>query len=137
MQSDDEIAIDDLTAVFFSAFTNRGGAMPNVDSLYEVFIPEARIVKNIDGSPEIYDVAGFIEPRRAVLTDGSLQDFSEEEFSANTVIFGNIAQRFSRYRKSWTAGGEKFEGGGAKSIQFVRTPQGWRIASLVWDDEIK
>lgn len=132
----DRQAIDALTAAFFEAFTNRDGIEPDVDRLYGLFTPEARIVKNVGGTPDTYDVAGFVEPRRRILTDGSIQDFIEEEISETTEIFGNIAQRFSRYRKSWKSAGKACNGGGAKSLQFVRTPHGWRIASLVWDDEI-
>lgn len=131
----DKHAIDEVTAAFFNAFTNRGGAQPDVDVLYRLFIPEAVIVKTVGGSPVVYDVASFVEPRRTILTDGSLTDFREEETSEQTEVFGNIAQRFSRYSKSWVVSGERFAGAGTKSINFVRTPAGWKIASLVWDDE--
>lgn len=130
----DKHAIDELTATFFRAFDNREGP-PDVDALYRLFAPGAIVVKNVGGTPEVYDVQGFVEPRRAILSDGTMTDFSEEEVSERTDIFGNIAQRFSRYKKSGKARGERFAGAGAKSIQFVRTPEGWRIASLVWDDE--
>jgi hypothetical protein len=130
----DKDVIDALVVAFYGAFANGGKRAPEVDRLYHLFIPEAVIVKNIGGDPVVYDVAGFVEPRRAILTDGSLAEFSEEEVSGTTEIFGNIAQRFSRYKKSWISGGKRCEGGGAKSIQLVRTPEGWRISSLVWDD---
>lgn len=130
----DKRAIDDVTAEFFRAFDNRSGP-PDVDVLYRLFAPLAIIVKNVGGTTEFYDVRGFVEPRRTVLTDGSIRDFSEEEVSERTDIFGHIAQRFCRYKKSGVANGEPFQGAGGKSIQFVRTPEGWRIASLVWDDE--
>ena len=130
----DRRAIDELTGAFFRAFTNRSGTLPNVDSLYELFIPEAIIIKNVGGTPVVYDVKSFVEPRRSLLTDGSLVDFCEKETSERTEIFGNIAQRFSCYTKTWTAQDKSFAGGGTKSIQFVRTRAGWKIASLVWDD---
>lgn len=133
MQSDEQ-TIDELTAQFFGAFTNRGGIAPDVDRLYRLFAPDARIIRNAGGSAQTYDVTSFVEPRRALLSDGSLVDFCEEEVRADTDVFGNIAHRFSRYRKTWTASGERCEGHGAKSLQFVRTPAGWKIASLLWDD---
>lgn len=134
METSDKRQIDELTARFFRAFDNRDGA-PACDVLYQCFAPWALVVKNIGGAPEVYDVATFVEPRRAILTDGSMTDFSEWEVSGRTEIFGNIAQRFSRYAKSGTSRGESFEGGGTKSIQFVRLAGEWRITSLVWDDE--
>ncbi|MBC5815706.1 MAG: DUF4440 domain-containing protein, partial [Candidatus Eremiobacteraeota bacterium] len=78
---------------------------------------------------------GFIEPRRAALTDGSLIDFREKEVFEKTEIYGNIAQRFSCHEKSWKVSDEKFQGRGAKVIQYIRTPAGWKISSLAWDDE--
>ena len=134
MQSD-ESAIDEIAAQFFSAFTNRDGAVPGIDRLYDLLAQDARIIQKAGVDQRIYDVAGFIEPRRAMLTNGSLQDFCEVEVMAKTDIFGNIAHRFSRYHKSWEASGERYEGEGAKSLQFVRTPEGWKIASLIWDDK--
>ena len=31
--------------------------------------------------------------------------------------------------------GEPFTGRGAKSVQLVRTSDGWRISAVAWDDE--
>jgi ribosomal-protein-serine acetyltransferase len=131
----DKNAIDELTRAFFGSLANIGGVVPNLDVLYEILLPEAIVIKNIKALPVVYDVKGFVEPRRALLTDGSLVDFSEEETSEQTGIFGNIAQRFSRYKKSWSADGVSFSGSGTNSFQFVRTSAGWKIASVVWDDD--
>ena len=133
--SNDKGALDEISRRFFNAFTNRNGVVPDVDCLYELFVPEANIVKMLGGVPVVYGVRDFIEPRRVILTDGTLADFCEEEVSDSTKIFGNVAQRFSRYKKSWSQGGDRFTGGGAKSIQFIRTSDGWKIFSLAWDDE--
>jgi len=135
MAYSDKAAIDEITAGFFDAFTNGAGAMPDVECLHDIFIPEAIIIKNIGGTPVLYDLAGFIEPRRAILTDGSLVDFCEKEVFEQTEIYGNIAQRFSKYEKTWTASGKKEVGRGAKVIQYIRTSKGWKISSLAWADE--
>lgn len=127
--------IDAITAEFFDAFTNCGGRAPEVDCLYNLFIPQAIIVKNTGGQPEVYDVAGFVEPRREILSNGTLTEFREAEVSERTQVYGRIAQRFSLYEKSWIANGKRYTGSGAKTIQFVLTPAGWRLASLVWDDD--
>jgi ribosomal-protein-serine acetyltransferase len=134
-QVQDKAFIDKITTVFFDSFSNRGGAPPKLDRLYDLFIPEAIIIKNVGTVPEIYDLDGFIAPRRALLTNGSLVDFSEWETSERTDIFGNVAQRFSPYGKSWSASGDDHKGAGVNVFQFVRTPTGWKISSLAWDDE--
>ena len=131
----DKAAIDALTIAFFDAFTNRDGQLPGIDRLYDIFVPEARIFNNAGGEPVVYDVAGFVEPRRALLSGGSLTNFREAEVSERTEIFGRVAHRFSVYEKSWTSEGKHYAGRGAKTIQFVRTAQGWKISSLAWDDE--
>ncbi|MFE4494841.1 DUF4440 domain-containing protein [Streptomyces niveus] len=126
--------IDAVTAEFFGAFDNRGGKAADVARIRRLVLPEGVIVKT---GPEftVYTVDEFIEPRERLLTDGRLVEFSEWETSARTEIAGDIASRFDAYRKSGNLDGEPFEGGGTKTIQFVRTPEGWRIAAFAWYDQ--
>jgi len=126
--------LDRLTHDFLDAFTNTGGRVPKVDLIREVFIPEGRIISNLGAKPVIYDLEAFIAPRETMLTDGTLTEFREWEVAERTEIFGSIAHRFSEYRKSGCLDGERFEGGGRKTVQFVATPDGWKMASLAWDD---
>ncbi|MFB6949651.1 DUF4440 domain-containing protein [Streptomyces niveus] len=126
--------IDAVTAEFFGAFDNRGGKAADVARIRRLVLPEGVIVKT---GPEftVYTVDEFIEPRERLLTDGRLVEFSEWETSARTEIAGDIASRFGAYRKSGILDSEPFEGGGTKTIQFVRTPEGWRIAAFAWYDQ--
>jgi len=100
-----------------------------------VLIPEAVIVQNSGDTPIVYNLEGFVEPRRELLANGTLLDFREWETSGRTDLFGSIAQRAGRYAKAWTADGRAFERTGAKTLQFVRTPQGWRISAFAWNDD--
>jgi len=52
-----------------------------------------------------------------------------------TSIMGNVAQRFSAYRKSGILRGEPFEGRGIKTMQFVRASGVWKMSAAAWDDE--
>lgn len=132
--SDVKAELDQLMRAFLGAFTNIAGCRPNVDVVREVFIPQGMIIKNVGSELVIYDLDGFVEPREKILTDGSLTEFSEWEVAERTEIFGSIAHRFSDYRKSGFLNGEWFEGSGHKTTQFVRTPAGWRMSSMAWDD---
>ncbi|MFD7256276.1 DUF4440 domain-containing protein [Streptomyces sp. NPDC059874] len=125
--------IDALTAEFFGAFDNRGGKAADVARIRRLILPGGVIVKT---GPEFtsYTVDEFIEPRERILADGRLTEFSEWETSERTEIAGDIASRFGEYRKSGILDGQPFEGGGTKTIQFVRTPEGWRIAAFSWYD---
>ncbi|MEU1071024.1 MULTISPECIES: DUF4440 domain-containing protein [unclassified Streptomyces] len=133
--SDVKAELDQLMRTFLGAFTNTGGTRPRVEVIREVFIPQAMIISNVGGRLVVYGLDTFIEPREKILTDGTLTEFSEWEVAERTEVFGSIAHRFSEYRKSGFLDGEWFEGSGRKSTQFVRTPEGWRMSSMAWDDE--
>ncbi|MEV0318063.1 DUF4440 domain-containing protein [Streptomyces sp. NPDC050658] len=126
--------IDTLTAEFFGAFDNRGGRAADVARLRRLMLPGAVIVVT---GPDFraYTVEEFIEPRERLLKDGRLVEFSEWETSERTEIEGDIASRFGTYAKSGVLDGAAFEGGGSKTFQFVRTPEGWRIAAFSWHDK--
>ncbi|GHI01949.1 hypothetical protein AQI88_17410 [Streptomyces cellostaticus] len=128
-----KIEIDAVTAEFFGAFDNRDGKAADVERLRRLVLPGGVIVMT---GPDftVYTVEEFIEPRRRMLADGRLVAFSEWETSERTQIVGDIASRVAEYRKSGILNGEPFEGGGTKTIQFVRTPDGWRISALAWYD---
>ncbi|MFD7031165.1 DUF4440 domain-containing protein [Streptomyces sp. NPDC059917] len=125
--------IDQVTAEFFGAFDNRGGGKADLERLRRLVLPGGVIVKT---GPDftVYSVDEFIEPRRRLLSDGRLVEFTEWETSERTEIAGDIASRFGEYRKSGILDGEPIEGGGTKTIQFVRTADGWRIAAFSWYD---
>ncbi|MFJ5549462.1 DUF4440 domain-containing protein [Streptomyces sp. NPDC093225] len=125
--------IDALTAEFFGAFDNRGGRAAEVARIRELMVPGGVIV--VTGpSYRVYGVEEFIEPRERLLGEGRLVEFSEWETSERTEIAGDIASRFGEYRKSGLLDGEPYEGSGSKTFQFVRTPDGWRIAAFSWYD---
>jgi hypothetical protein len=66
---------------------------------------------------------------------GELIWFEETELHETTECFGNVAHRFSPYRKRGATPHEWIDVRGAISTQFVRTTCGWRISSMAWDDE--
>jgi hypothetical protein len=128
-------AIDSVVARFFAVFTNKNGKTPNLVELKSICLPHCMVVKTCGESPVVYDLSGFIAPRKKLLNDGELVEFSEEELWERTDIFGNIAQRFSVYEKSGVLLGDRFETKGMKSIQLINTKAGWKISSVAWDDE--
>ena len=131
----DRVAIDALARAFFAAFCNTGGRRVDLSGLAALCLPDARIVKAVGPVPESQDLDGFIVPRDALLNGGRLVEFCEEEVEGRTDVFGNVAQRWSRYRKRGVLDGVPFDAEGWKSLQCVRTPQGWRIAAVAWDDQ--
>jgi hypothetical protein len=127
--------LDSLMAQFFAAVSFDAGARPPYELLLGLFLPGGLLIRNSGPAPEVTDVGGFITSRRAAVDAGDLTSFSEAELGAVTESFGQVAQRFSTYTKSGVLRGEAFAARGVICTQFVRTPDGWRIASMAWDDE--
>lgn len=131
----DRSALAEIVRTFFAAFTSGPDCRAALEELRRLFLPEAIIVRTCGGEPTIYDVDGFIAPRAALLTSGTLTDFHEWEVSGRTDVFGDIAAHFGSYAKAGVQDGTPFAGRGMKSLQFVRTAGGWRISGVAWDDE--
>lgn len=126
--------VDRAVAALYAAFRNKGGATAAVDTLYALFLPDARILKCLSTAPEVMTVREFVETRRAILGDGSLVDFDEWEIDQRTDVCGHVAARWSLYRKVGVKDGIAFDTRGLKSLQCVRVGDDWKIAALAWDD---
>lgn len=130
----DRALINQLTKSFYKLFTNTGNQQADWKLIYELCIKEAVIIKKIELNEEIFTLLSFIEPRKQILTDGTLTEFEEMEIKDETHIIGNIAQRWSTYSKKGYLKGIYFEEKGNKLFQFIKTKNGWKICSLVWED---
>lgn len=127
--------IEGVVRGFFAAFTSGPDCAAGLDVLRAMFLPEAVIVRTCGSEPVVYDVEGFIAPRLALLTSGRLVDFRERQLSGRTELFGDIAHWFGSYAKSGLQGETSFTARGMKTLQLVRTRDGWRISAAAWDDE--
>jgi len=130
-----EAELEALTRAFLAAVSFVPGERPHYETIRELFIPDGMLIRNSGESPEVTNVDAFIAPRQRNVDAGELTDFYEGELDAVTEVFGAVAHRFSSYEKRGTLNGAAFTGRGAISTQFVRTPDGWRISSMAWDDE--
>lgn len=127
--------IDKLVGTFFAAFDNRSGASPDLARLLLCFADKAVIARGSDSNVQLFTAAEFALPRIELLTGGNLLDFHESETQSTTQIFGSIASRSSRYRKSGLLNGSPYAGAGTKFFQLVALESGWRISSLAWIDD--
>ena len=124
-----------LTDEFFRAVSFESGQRPAYARIDDLFIDGGKLIRNSSELPEITSVDEFIASRQRMVDSGALTSFEELETAATTEVFGNIAHRFSTYEKRGTMGGEAIEGRGVISTQFIRTPGGWKMSSMAWDDE--
>ena len=130
----DKILIDNITKQFFDVFNNTNQRQPDWTVLDKICIAEIIIIKKTSLTQTIYDLASFVEPRKTILTNGTLTNFRETELDEETKIVGHIAQRHSNYQKTGNLNGGHFVENGTKLFQFIKTINGWKINSLVWED---
>ena len=133
--ADDRAAIAALVDAFFAAFVSGPDAARSAARLRELLLPEAVIVATCGRPPTVYTVDSFITPRAELLASGRLRDFREWPVASRVELFGDIAHVWCWYDKSWTEADESHHEHGMKTLQLVRTADGWVISALAWDDE--
>lgn len=130
----DKLLIDRLVQNFFGIFTNKN-KLPDWDLIKTLCIPETLIIKKTGDTETIYKLDTFVEPRKKLLSTGTLTAFEENEIKEETTVIGTIAQRSSRYQKNGYLNGGHFHEYGHKFFQFLKTKAGWKISSVIWEDE--
>jgi len=133
--STDKLSIDEITKSFYGAFANTNERQPNWELLNSLCVLKIMLINKTEISHTVYNLASFIQPRQKILTDGTLTEFEEVETQEQTKIIKNIAQRYSKYQKSGILEGKLFKQKGHKFFQFVKTNEGWKISSVIWEDE--
>ena len=130
----DAAAVEEVVAAFFATFVSGPACHARADRLRTLCLPGAVIV-TAAAPPVVDDVESFLAPRLALLTGGRLQEFSEWPLEGRTEVHGDIAHWFGGYAKQGLLDGAPYGGRGAKSLQLVRTADGWRISAVAWTDD--
>jgi len=126
--------IDTLIQLFYRSFNNKDYQV-NLQCLEDLFCPEAVIINHNNTPIKVNEFQTFITPRQKMFDDGKIVDFLEWESAATTQVFGNIAQRMSRYGKSGFINGECIDSRGSKLFQLMRINDSWKIVALSWIDD--
>ena len=127
--------LDTLIADFFRAVSFETGESPAYGKIQALFVPDGKLINNGSDTPEVSTIEQFIASRQQTIDSGTLTSFQENETAEISEIFGNVAHRFSTYTKRGRVDGIAVEGRGLISTQLIRTPSGWKITSMAWDDE--
>jgi hypothetical protein len=120
---------------FFGAVSFSEGDRPQYERLHALFLDGAKLIKNSGETPEISTVPQFIAARQPLLNSGELTSFEEVEVADVTEVFGAVAHRWSTYEKRSVLNENAFTARGIVSTQFIRTPNGWKMSAMAWDDE--
>ena len=134
-QNDVKADLKALTDEFFGAVSFELGQRPAYARIRDLFIDKGKLIRSSSEVPEVSSVDEFIASRQKLVDEGALTSFEEVETAETTDVCGNIAHRLSTYEKRGTMHGEATDGRGVISTQFVRTPGGWKMSSMAWDDE--
>lgn len=102
------------------------------------FRPDARQIRtwvDADGRPAC-KVMGIDDYARDTTPFFAENDFFEVEIDRRVDLFGNMAHVWSAYEARNALDDAEPERRGINSIQLFKDPdQGWRIVSMIWDNE--
>ncbi|MEO5783046.1 MAG: hypothetical protein ABIQ07_07240, partial [Ginsengibacter sp.] len=80
----DKQSIDKVVEIFFSIFNNTDQKKPDWYIIHAICLPETIIIKKTGLAEEVYNLQTFIDPRKKLLSDGTLTDFEEMETAEET-----------------------------------------------------
>lgn len=120
----------------YAAISFNKGEEPRYDSIKNYFIPKAHLISLRGDSMQVMSLDQFVYLYRTFIQSDSVTMFHEKEIYGKTEQFGNIASRISTY-KTYLNTMDKPEERGVNSFQLVKTPQGWKVSSIIWDVERK
>jgi hypothetical protein len=133
----DRTAIDAVVTEMYDMISGPAGPR-DWDRQKACFHPEARLMRtgvDQDGRAwiRIMDLDGYAANTAPFF---AANPFYEVETARRIDLFGNMAHVWSVYEARHAPGDETPERRGINSIQLYRDPDlGWRILSMVWDNE--
>jgi hypothetical protein len=128
--------IDKITGQLYQAISFRRGEKPDLEKFRNLMASDGRLINNNPEPPMILTAEQFIKIYQSRLDSGGLTEFEEKEISHRTELFGKIAQRFSVYESRLEMTAPLPFSRGINSIQFLQMPEGWKVISIIWNDEI-
>jgi hypothetical protein len=130
----DDAAIKKAVDDAYAAISFKSGEQPRYDSIQYYFIPQAQLINYISDTAQILSISDFAKAYRNYVESTKITSFNEQEIYGRTDQFGNIAQRISTY-KTYINSNDIVKERGVNSFQLIKTPQGWKVSSIIWDIE--
>jgi len=132
----DDAAITKAVHDAYAAISFKKGDKPRVGEIKNYFIPQAQFINFRTDHAEIVSLPQIVELYKQMIDEGKINLFYEEELYGKTEQFGRIAHRISTY-KTYHNTMDTIAERGVNSFQLIKTPQGWRVSSIIWDIEKK
>jgi len=130
----DDAAIKKAVDDAYASISFKSGEQPRYDAIKNYFTPQAQLINFIGDTAQTLSIDDFVKAFRNYVETSKIQSFQEQEIYGRTEQFGNIAQRISSY-KTYINSLDMVKERGVNSFQLIKTPQGWKVSSLIWDVE--
>ncbi|MEP6466284.1 MAG: hypothetical protein ABJB05_08260 [Parafilimonas sp.] len=130
----DDAAIKKAVDDAYTSLSFKQGETPHFDRIKYAFIPQAQLINYISDTAQILSIDDFVKAFKNYVQSTKIQSFNEQEIYGRTDQFGNIAQRISSY-KNYVNSVDIVKERGVNSFQLIKTPQGWKVSSIIWDIE--
>ncbi|MGC4104331.1 hypothetical protein [Ferruginibacter sp.] len=130
----EEAAIKKAVADAYTCISFKQGEQPKFDAVKNYFVPQAQFFNFRNDTLEYFTIDQFAAAYKEFITSNKIGSFYEEEISGTTEQFGRIAQRISTY-KTYVNTMDSVAERGVNSFQLVKTAQGWKVTSIIWDVE--
>jgi hypothetical protein len=118
----------------YNCISFKKGEKVNYDDVKNYFMPQAQMFNFRNDTLEMFTISQFVDLFRDFIESNGITSFYEEEIQGTTDQFGRVAQRISTY-KTYINTMDSIAERGVNSFQLVKTPQGWKVSSIIWDVE--
>ena len=130
----EEEEINKVVELAYSSLSFQKGEEPDLVLMKSAFLDGANIRSYRSNPPTVLTIEGYIKIYGDAVAKGSYKAVVEKEIWGKTEVFGKIAHRISTY-VTYVDDMNKIYERGVNSFQLVKTPDGWKINSLVYDTE--
>jgi hypothetical protein len=134
LHTTEEDAIKKAVADAYSSICFKQRQQFNFNDIKKSFIPQAQLIDFGGDTLQVLTIDQFVDFYRSFIDSNKVSLFYEEEISGTTDQFGKVAQRISSY-KTYVNTMDSAAQRGVNSFQLVKTPQGWKVSSIIWDIE--
>lgn len=131
----DDSAITKAVHDAYAAISFKEGEKPRYGEIKNYFIPEAQLINFRTDTAQVTNISQFIDPLyKGFIESNHVHLFYEEEIFGKTEQFGRVAHRISTY-VTYLNTKDKPEERGVNSFQLIKTKDGWKVSSIIWDVE--
>ncbi|HEY2581893.1 MAG TPA: hypothetical protein VGI43_08805 [Mucilaginibacter sp.] len=119
----------------YASISFKEGEKPRYAEIKNYFIPQAQLINFRLNTADVTNISQFVDPLyKGFIESNHVHLFYEEEIFGRTEQFGKIAHRISTYT-TYLNTRDSIAERGVNSFQLIKTKDGWKVSSIIWDVE--